>query len=75
MKKLLMLVVAIVTTISFANAQILKRIGDRAKNKIEQKAGDKVDKGIDDAVDRKKKQYRAHLYLETEGKAPHLPEW
>ena len=56
MKKLLMLVVAIVTTISFANAQILKRIGDRAKNKIEQKAGDKVDKGIDDATDGKKKE-------------------
>ena len=29
----------------------MKRLGDRAKQKVEQKAGDKVDKSIDDAVD------------------------
>lgn len=36
-------------------AQVLKRIGDRAKNKLERKAGDKVEKGIDDVVDGKTK--------------------
>lgn len=55
MKKLILLAVAI-ATISSLNAQVLKRLGDRAKNKIEQKAGDKVDKGIDDATDGKKKE-------------------
>jgi len=33
------------------NAQILKRLGERAKQKVEQKAGDKVDKSIDESVD------------------------
>jgi OmpA-OmpF porin, OOP family len=55
MKKLILLIVAI-ASISTVNAQILKRLGDRAKNKMEQKAGDKVDKGIDDAVEGKKKE-------------------
>lgn len=36
-----------------APAQLLKRLGDRVKNKMEQKAGDKVDKTIDGAVDGK----------------------
>src|SRR5437764_10910484 len=34
-----------------SDAQILKRLGDRAKQKVEQKSGDKVDKTIDDAMD------------------------
>ena len=55
MKKLILLFVAIVA-ITSVNGQILKRLGDRAKNKMEQKAGDKVDKSIDDAVDGKKKE-------------------
>jgi OmpA-OmpF porin, OOP family len=38
-----------------AQAQLLKRLGDRAKNKMEQKAGDKVDKTIDNATDGKSK--------------------
>jgi outer membrane protein OmpA-like peptidoglycan-associated protein len=50
MKKLILLAVSL-TIIFTVNAQVLKRLGQRAKNKIEQKAGDKVDKGIDDAVD------------------------
>jgi outer membrane protein OmpA-like peptidoglycan-associated protein len=37
------------------NAQLLKRLGDRAKQKMEQKAGEKVDKSIDDATDGKSK--------------------
>lgn len=55
MKKLILLAVAL-TTIYTVDAQVLKRLGQRAKNKIEQKAGDKVDKQIDDAVDGKKKE-------------------
>ncbi len=33
------------------NAQAFKRLADRAKHKLERKAGDKIEKGIDDAVD------------------------
>lgn len=54
MKQLLLILIA-TATISTVNGQILKRIADRAKNKVEQKAGDKVDKSIDDATDGKKK--------------------
>jgi OmpA-OmpF porin, OOP family len=55
MKKIILFFVAI-TSIITANGQLLKRLGDRAKNKMEQKAGDKVDKSIDNAVDGKKKE-------------------
>jgi outer membrane protein OmpA-like peptidoglycan-associated protein len=55
MKKLILLVVAF-ALIHSVNAQVLKRITQRAKNKVEQKAGDKVDKEIDDAVDGNKKE-------------------
>ena len=55
MKKLILLAVSI-ATITTVNAQVLKRITQRAKNKVEQKAGDKVDKEIDDAVDGNKKE-------------------
>ena len=54
MKKLLLLLIAI-TTINVLNAQFIKRMADRAKNRLEQKAGDKVDKGVDEATDVKKK--------------------
>ena len=55
MTKLLLFVTA---TLIFANvnAQVLKRLGERAKNKMEQKAGDKVDKEIDSATDGKKNE-------------------
>ncbi len=36
-------------------AQLMKRLGDRVVNKMERKAGDKIEKGIDDATDGKKK--------------------
>ena len=39
------------TLVCSLDAQVLKRLGDRAKQKAEQKAGEKVDKTIDDAVD------------------------
>ena len=38
-----------------ANSQVLKRLGERAKQKVENVAGNKVDKTIDEAVDGKKK--------------------
>ena len=50
MKKILLLLTAC-SVVFAANSQILKRLGDRAKQKLEQKAGEKVDKGIDDTVD------------------------
>lgn len=38
-----------------SEAQVLKRLGDRAKQKMEQKAGQKVDKTIDESLDGTKK--------------------
>lgn len=55
MKKLLLFIIAI-ATIHSLNAQFIKRMADRAKNRLEQKAGDKVDKGVDEATDVKKKE-------------------
>ena len=55
MKQLILLAVTL-TTITTLNAQVLKRLGQRAKNKIEQKAGDKVDKEIDETVDGNKNE-------------------
>jgi OmpA-OmpF porin, OOP family len=54
MKKLWFLA-AILLMSTITHAQLLKRIGDRAKAKAEQKLDQKVDKTIDDAVDGKKK--------------------
>jgi outer membrane protein OmpA-like peptidoglycan-associated protein len=53
MKKLVFLLITL-GMLSSSEAQFIKRIAERAKNKIEQKAGDKVDKTIDDATDGKK---------------------
>jgi len=55
MKQLILLFVAIASIVT-VKGQVLKRLGERAKNKMEQKAGDKVDKSIDDAVDGKKNE-------------------
>jgi len=55
MKKILLPLMAIFLFSATASSQVLKRLGDRAKQKIENKAGDKVDKTIDDATDGKKK--------------------
>ncbi len=54
MKKLWFLAATLLLT-TITEAQILKRIGDRAKQKVNQKIDQKVDKAIDDAVDGKKK--------------------
>jgi OmpA-OmpF porin, OOP family len=57
MKKCTLLTVAILYLfITSADAQVLKRLADRAKQKLENKAGDKVDKEIDETVDGKKKK-------------------
>ena len=58
MKKNFLLCAALLLILG-ADAQFIKRLGDRAKQKMEQKAGDKVDKGIDDAVDGKKKDKKS----------------
>ncbi|MFL5772147.1 MAG: hypothetical protein ACJ75F_03250, partial [Flavisolibacter sp.] len=54
MKNLLLLLAFLILS-TVTPAQVLKRLGDRAKNKMEQKAGDQVDKKIDEAVDGPKK--------------------
>ena len=54
MKSVILLVVLAAVVIP-GNSQVLKRLGDRAKNTVERKAGDKVDKSIDAAVDGKSK--------------------
>jgi OmpA-OmpF porin, OOP family len=56
MKKLILLIIVSLVLLPGAEAQLIKRLGDRAKQKMEQKAGEKVDKSIDDAVDGKKKK-------------------
>jgi OOP family OmpA-OmpF porin len=55
MKKLILAVIAF-TVLQSADAQLIKRMADRAKNRMEQKAGEKVDKSVDEATDWKKKE-------------------
>lgn len=54
MKKLWFVAATLLFT-TIADAQVLKRIGDRAKQKVNQKIDRKVDKTIDDVLDGKKK--------------------
>ncbi len=54
MKKILMLF-CFLGYCTLVNGQVVKRILDRAKAKVEQKASNKVDKTIDDVLDGKKK--------------------
>jgi outer membrane protein OmpA-like peptidoglycan-associated protein len=49
-----------------AHAQLLKKLGDRAKNKMEQKAGDKVDKTIDNATDGKSETENGEVKVKTD---------
>lgn len=55
MKRYLFLFASFVLLISTTHAQILKRMGDNLKRKIESKANQKVDKTVDDVVDGKLK--------------------
>ncbi len=51
----LFLLLSFLLVVQLTQAQILKRLGKSAQNKVEQKINQKVDKSIDDAVDGKKK--------------------
>ncbi|MES2776202.1 MAG: OmpA family protein [Bacteroidota bacterium] len=52
MKKAFLLIgMGLVISIQQPQAQILKRLGENAKRKLEQKANEKIDKKIDDVVD------------------------
>lgn len=55
MKKILLPLMVISFFSVTASSQVLKRLGERAKQKMENKAGDKIDKTIDDATDGKSK--------------------
>lgn len=55
MKQTIMLLSVLTLLASNMQGQVLKRLGDRAKQKLENKAGEKIEKGIDDKVDGKKK--------------------
>jgi OmpA-OmpF porin, OOP family len=50
MKQILLLAITMMV-INESDAQLLKRLGDNAKRKLEQKANEKVDKKIDEAID------------------------
>ncbi|HYK56250.1 MAG TPA: OmpA family protein, partial [Flavisolibacter sp.] len=52
MKAYLLLTFLLIFSLA-GNAQLLKRLGDRAKQKMEQKANEKVDKTVDDATSAK----------------------
>jgi len=51
MKKLLFLLLGFTVTGGVLQAQLLKRLGDNLKNKMESKANEKINKGVDDVVD------------------------
>src|SRR5688500_18297087 len=66
MKKWILLSIMSLVLLPGAEAQLIKRLGDRAKQKMEEKAGEKVDKSIDDAVDGKKKKTTSKKSNENE---------
>lgn len=54
MKKIVLLITAVVLTCASASAQnLLERLGNRAKNAVEQNVGRKVEKGVNDLLDGK----------------------
>ena len=56
MKKFLLSLCALLTVCSLADAQnILGRLGERAKNAVENNIGNKVEKGVNDILDGKKR--------------------
>jgi OOP family OmpA-OmpF porin len=59
MRKIFFTLFTLILSYSFAQAQSLKKLADRAKQKVEQKVSqkvdEKIDKTIDDAIDGKKK--------------------
>jgi len=55
MKKFIILLVMLLIAGNAADAQILERLKDRAKDAVEQNLGDKVEKGVNDLLNGKKK--------------------
>lgn len=54
MKRIVILITAAALTCASANAQsLLERLGNRAKNALEQNVGNKVEKGVNDVLDGK----------------------
>ncbi len=53
--KTIFCIISLSFIINSSSAQVLKTLGDKAKQKLESRAGEKVDKSIDDAIDGKKK--------------------
>lgn len=60
MRKIFFTLFSLILSYSFVQAQSLKKLADRAKQKVEQKVSqkvdEKIDKTIDDAIDGKKKE-------------------
>ena len=54
MKKLVILLIALLVAGTTADAQLLDRLKDRAKDAVERNLGDKVEKGVNDILDGKK---------------------
>ena len=60
MKKTVILMLALLLGCSAASAQnILGRLGERAKNAVENNIGNKIEKGVNDILDGKKKEKEA----------------
>ncbi len=55
MKKFIIILIALLMTGISADAQLLDRLKDRAKDAVERNLGDKVEKGVNDLLDGKKK--------------------
>jgi outer membrane protein OmpA-like peptidoglycan-associated protein len=68
MKKLLLLLLAF-AMVNCVSAQVLNRLGNRAKNTVERKTGDKIDRAISDAMDGKTKKGNTDTDSGTEEKA------
>ena len=57
MKRFLMIIAAVLFLCAPASGQgLLKKLGDRAKDAVEQNLGNKVEKGVNDILDGKKKE-------------------
>ena len=54
MKKLVILLIVLLVAGTTADAQLLDRLKDRAKEAVEQNLGDKVEKGVSDLLGGKK---------------------
>ncbi len=70
MKRMILALCALLMVCSLANAQnILGRLGERAKQAVENNLGNKVEKGVNDILDGKKKDKTAKQEVEKAEKA------